>query len=119
MTIQYSVSPQHLFIYQIDNSNNWTDAYGVIQYADKLYRFKGYDIEEDTNEAGYAINPYGLMQVYCDPTFESTCEYGFKGHQNEKSTNLTINFGTTEETRTIAEWYENCVFFKEISKLFF
>ena len=55
---------------------------------------------------GAAINPYGLMQVYCDPTFESTCEYGFKGHQNETSNNLTINFGTTEETRTIADWYE-------------
>lgn len=73
--LMYS-SPNHAFIiyddtvqrqplafvhYQIDNSNNWTDAYGVIQYTDKLYRFKGYDIEEDTNEAGYAINPYGLV----------------------------------------------------------
>ena len=55
---------------------------------------------------GAAINPYGLMQVYCDPTFESTCEYGFKGHQNETSNNLTINFGTTKETRTISDWYE-------------
>ena len=32
---------------------------------------------------GAAINPIGLMQVYCDSTFTSNCEYGFKGHQND------------------------------------
>lgn len=53
---------------------------------------------------GAAINPYGLMQVYCDPTFESTCEYGFKGQQ--KNVKLTIDFGDGDsETRSIAEWY--------------
>ncbi len=36
---------------------------------------------------GAAINPIGLMQVYCDSTFTSNCEYGFKGHQNDENWN--------------------------------
>ena len=53
---------------------------------------------------GAAINPYGLMQVYCDTDFESTCEYGFKG--NQKTVNLEIDFGNgNKETRSIYEWY--------------
>ena len=36
---------------------------------------------------GAAINPIGLMQVYCDSTFTSNCEYGFKGHQNDENFN--------------------------------
>ena len=53
---------------------------------------------------GAAINPYGLMQVYCDPDFESTCEYGFKGNQNSAKLKIAFDDGTSEE-RTIAEWY--------------
>ncbi len=53
---------------------------------------------------GAAINPYGLMQVYCDPDFESTCEYGFKGNQNSAKLEIAFDDGTSEE-RTIAEWY--------------
>ena len=36
---------------------------------------------------GAAINPIGLMQVYCDSTFSSNCEFGFKGNQNNESFN--------------------------------
>lgn len=36
---------------------------------------------------GAAINPIGLMQVYCDSTFSSNCEFGFKGHQNDENWN--------------------------------
>lgn len=44
------------------------------------------------------------MQVYCDPDFESTCEYGFKGNQNSAKLEIAFDDGTSEE-RTIAEWY--------------
>lgn len=46
----------------------------------------GYDMIFST-WGGAAINPIGLMQVYCDYTFTSNCEYGFKGHQNDTSFN--------------------------------
>lgn len=58
---------------------------------------------------GAAINPYGLMQVYCDPTFASCCEYGFKGHQGEYMVAIDAN-GNGEideqtENKSFADWY--------------
>lgn len=55
---------------------------------------------------GAAINPYGLMEVYAKTTFESTCEYGFKGHQG--STYLTFDYDEdgTEEKKSFNDWYE-------------
>jgi oligopeptide transport system substrate-binding protein len=57
---------------------------------------------------GAAINPYGLMQVYCDTEFESNCEYGFKGKQNSIFLEIDYNEnGTIEanEKRTFHDWY--------------
>lgn len=47
--------------YEIDDDKNYTEASGVIQYADKFYKFTGSDITADSNEAGYFVNPYGLV----------------------------------------------------------
>jgi oligopeptide transport system substrate-binding protein len=59
---------------------------------------------------GAAIDPYGLMQVYLDSTFTSTCEYGFKGHQDEVTLDIDLD-GDGEiatdgsETKTFNAWY--------------
>ena len=60
---------------------------------------------------GANIAPYNLMQVYCDADFTNTCEYGFKGKQNDpKVANLWIDLngnGSVDsgETKTIHAWY--------------
>ena len=58
---------------------------------------------------GAAVNPYGLMQVYCDNTFESCCEYGFKGHQAETMLGIDANgdgtIDTTSEVKSFDAWY--------------
>ncbi len=60
---------------------------------------------------GAAINPYGLMQVYCDNSFTQTCEYGFKGHQAETKLDIDLNgdgvIDSTTETRSFAKWYDD------------
>ncbi len=47
--------------YELDDTKNWTDAKGQVQYADKFYIFEGMNLTEDhiTNSEG--INPYGLV----------------------------------------------------------
>ena len=67
----------------------------------------GYDMIFST-WGGAAINPIGLMQVYCDATFESCCEYGFKGKQDK--TNLWIDLdkdGEVDagENKTFHSWW--------------
>lgn len=52
---------------------------------------------------GAAINPYGLMQVYCDSEFESTCEYGFKGKQNK------VMLEIDGEVKSFEAWYDTMV----------
>ena len=57
---------------------------------------------------GAAINPYGLMQVYCDSTFESNCEYGFKGKQANVDLEIDYNGDGTiskEENKSYHDWY--------------
>lgn len=57
---------------------------------------------------GAAINPYGLMQVYCDTEFESNCEFGFKGKQNSIFLEIDYNEnGSIEanEKRSFHDWY--------------
>lgn len=60
---------------------------------------------------GAAINPYGLMQVYCDAEFTNCCEYGFKFHQNDPENTIAIDENgdgifSAEETQTFHAWYE-------------
>lgn len=60
---------------------------------------------------GAAINPYGLMQVYCDNSFTQTCEYGFKGKQAETKLDIDLDgngvIDPTTETRSFAKWYDD------------
>ena len=54
---------------------------------------------------GAAINPIGLMQVYCDSTFDSCCEYGFKGKQNEVYLDIDTNGDGIMESKTFQSWW--------------
>ena len=69
----------------------------------------GYDMIFST-WGGAAINPAGLMEVYCKASFTQTCEYGFKGHQGDAINSIEIDAngnGTIEadETQTFDAWY--------------
>lgn len=50
---------------------------------------------------GAAINPIGLMQVYCDSTFTSCCEYGFMGKQNNTMLEIDLNGNGSIESNEI------------------
>lgn len=69
-------SPSHAFIiyddtvarrplafvrYLIPDGEPFTSATGQIQYADKLYNFKGSEITADTETNSSAVNPYGIV----------------------------------------------------------
>ncbi|MFA6813519.1 MAG: ABC transporter substrate-binding protein, partial [Bacteroidaceae bacterium] len=54
---------------------------------------------------GAAINPYGLMQVYCDSTFDSCCEYGFKGKQDKVTLDIDSDGDGEVETKSYNAWY--------------
>lgn len=57
---------------------------------------------------GAAINPIGLMEVYCKNDFESCCEYGFKGKQNSTYLEIDTNgdgiIGDSER-KTFNNWW--------------
>ena len=57
---------------------------------------------------GAAVNPIGLMQVYCDSTFESNCEYGFKGKQDSYMVEIDANGDGSigeGETKSMQSWW--------------
>lgn len=54
---------------------------------------------------GAAINPGGLMQVYCDKDFTSCCEFGFKGKQDKVFLDIDSDGDGTPETKTFHAWY--------------
>lgn len=54
---------------------------------------------------GAAINPIGLMQVYCDKTFESNCEYGFKGKQDSTMVEIDADEDGTPESKSFNSWW--------------
>lgn len=59
----------------------------------------GYDMIFST-WGGAAINPYGLMEVYCKKDFTNCCEYGFTGKQDEAYLAIDANGdGTLDVTR--------------------
>jgi len=60
---------------------------------------------------GAATNPYGLMQVYCDSTFTSCCEYGFKGKQD--AITVSIKRRSTDENPTTQSYH---AWFKELTE---
>ena len=65
---------------------------------------------------GAQMNPWGLMEVYCDSTFDSNCEYGMTSRV--KSIELTFDSdgdGETE-TRSISGWYEYLTKLTEIQE---
>ncbi len=57
---------------------------------------------------GAAINPWNLMQVYCDPTFTQCCEYKYSGWQNDYYFDIDVNGDgviSDSEHRSMAAWY--------------
>ena len=69
-------SPEHAFIiyddtiehkplafvrYEMDTTQSYSQAKGIIQYSDTLYKFDETGIVEDTDVNEYAQNPYGLV----------------------------------------------------------
>lgn len=55
---------------------------------------------------GAAINPYGLMEVYARSSFDSTCEFGFKGKQDSVTIAIDSDGDGVEETKSFNAWYE-------------
>ncbi|MCQ2742250.1 MAG: ABC transporter substrate-binding protein [Bacilli bacterium] len=59
---------------------------------------------------GAAINPTGLMEVYCKADFVSCCEFGFKGQQNSVVLPIDQNGdGTVDpdtEIKSYDAWYQ-------------
>lgn len=47
--------------YEIPDRGTISDATGIIQYADKFYKFSGENIEPDTDANSYGKNPYGIV----------------------------------------------------------
>ena len=58
---------------------------------------------------GAAINPWNLMQVYLDKTFDGNCEYGFAGQQDKHYLSIDVNgdgvIDQATETKTYHNWY--------------
>ncbi|MCQ2815460.1 MAG: ABC transporter substrate-binding protein [Bacilli bacterium] len=67
----------------------------------------GYDMIFST-WGGAAINPQGLMEVYCKSDFDSTCEYGFKGKQDNVYIKIDANGNgefDADENKSFNKWY--------------
>ena len=73
---------------------------------------------------GAAINPYGLMEVYCKKDFTNCCEYGFTGKQDEHYIAIDANgdgelaatdtdndgvYDSGEEWKSFHGWYSYMV----------
>ncbi|MCR5185180.1 MAG: hypothetical protein K6C32_03780 [Bacilli bacterium] len=57
---------------------------------------------------GAATNPVGLMEVYCKYDFESCCEYGFKGLQDNVNLSIDANGDgeiAASETKSFHKWW--------------
>lgn len=57
---------------------------------------------------GAAINPWGLMQVYCSASYTSTCEYGFKGKQGSVQLEIDVDGDgniSSNEKKSYDAWY--------------
>ncbi|MCR5079329.1 MAG: hypothetical protein K6B65_05395 [Bacilli bacterium] len=65
---------------------------------------------------GAQMDPYGLMEVYCDSSFDSNCEYGMT--TNVKKIELTFDYDNdgTPDTKTMADWYSFLSKLNEISE---
>ena len=54
---------------------------------------------------GAQMNPWGLMEVYCDTSFDSNCEYGMTSKIDKIDLTFDSNGDGVEETKSIAGWY--------------
>ena len=57
---------------------------------------------------GAAINPWNLMQVYCDSSFDQCCEYVYPGWQDDVTMQIDTNGnGVIDdgETKSMNDWY--------------
>ena len=64
---------------------------------------------------GAQMNPWGLMEVYCDSTFDSNCEYGMTKRVNKISLTFDYDGDGKTETKTLEGWYKYLSELKEIS----
>ena len=64
---------------------------------------------------GAQMNPWGLMEVYCDSTFDSNCEYGMTKKVNKIQLSFDFDGDGREDTKTIEGWYKFLSEHKEIS----
>lgn len=65
---------------------------------------------------GAQMNPWGLMEVYCDSTFDSNCEYGM----TSRVKNIMLTFDSDgdgiDETDSISNWYSTLSNLTEVSE---
>ena len=64
---------------------------------------------------GAQMNPWGLMEVYCDSTFDSNCEYGMTSRVKDLMLTFDYNEDGMTETKSIEAWYKFLSGLKEIS----
>lgn len=55
---------------------------------------------------GAQMNPWGLMEVYCDSTFDSNCEYGMTSRVTQINLTFDSDGDGVDETRSMAAWYD-------------
>ena len=65
---------------------------------------------------GAQMNPWGLMEVYCDPTFDSNCEYGMTGKVGSIYLTFDSDGDGQEESKSISDWYSLLNNLTEISE---
>ena len=65
---------------------------------------------------GAQMNPWGLMEVYCDPSFDSNCEYGMTGRLNSIMITFDSDGDGKEETNSLASWYSTLSGLTEVAE---
>lgn len=98
--------PQDEPIHMGDNFNIRMDLRQDTNYYNNAHN-GNYDAIIST-WGGAAINPWNLMQVYCDPEFSQCCEYKYNGWQNNEMFTIDVNGDgelSDSETRSMAAWY--------------
>ncbi len=65
---------------------------------------------------GAQMNPWGLMEVYCDSTFSSNCEYGMTSQVDKIYMTFDADGDGKEETKTMYGWYTYLSSLTEVSE---
>ena len=65
---------------------------------------------------GAQMNPWGLMEVYCDSTFDSNCEYGMTKRVGKIDITFDSDGDGEMETNSLEGWYNTLNGLKEIAE---